>query len=72
MDYIEVVNPEGMVAPVRCPVSDVEYSNKAPNFHYDEEEHKYWLSEDVTVIGIIEDCLYVQCGNIQIGPFVKD
>lgn len=72
IDYVEVVNSEGMVGRVRRPVSDVEYSDKTPNFHYDEKEHKYWLSEDVAIIDIDEGCLFVQCGDKLIGPFKKD
>lgn len=71
MDYIEVVNSEGMLGRVRCPVSDVEYSNKTPNFHFDEKDHKYWLSEDVAIIGIDEGGLFVQCGDNLIGPLKK-
>lgn len=71
MDWIEVVNPEGMKGHVRLLVSDIEYSNKAPSFHYDEKDHKYWLSEDVAIIGVDEDRLFVQCGDNLIGPFKK-
>lgn len=72
IDDIEVVNPEGMVGHVRLPVSDIEYSDKPLRFHYDEKEHKFWLSEDVAVVGVEDDILFVQCDNTLIGPFKKD
>lgn len=72
IDYIEIVNSEGNVATVRHAVSDKVYSDKVSNFHYDEKNHKYWLSEDVAIICIEKGCLFVKCGENIIGPFKKD